>query len=227
MPAGDGRSECLRLERAQRPSLASESTLMPFRAAGTNLLVSPNRCVSERTSPSERRATGTLRERATTYRIMSAVKHRGGVAEIAIRRRLWLNGLRFRVNTALPGKPDLVFLRQRIAVFIDGDLWHGNSWRVRGLQSLEAQFPSNTEWWTHKITANIERDARVNERLAMEGWRVLRYWESTVLSDPNSVAEEIAAHVRPNRVPLVPLPPTALERKRLASVVPKRSRQAR
>ena len=140
---------------------------------------------------------------------MSAVKHRGSVAEVAIRRRLWFNGLRFRVHTTIPGKPDLVFLRQRIAVFIDGDLWHGNSWRVRGLESLAAQFPSNTAWWIHKITGNIERDAEVNQRLAAEGWRVLRYWESTVLSDPNGVAEAIAGHVQPNKQPLVQLPPTS------------------
>src|SRR4051812_46193976 len=107
---------------------------------------------------------------------MAAVRNRDSTAELAVRRRLWANGLRYRLNAKLPGRPDLVFPSQRIVVFIDGDLWHGNSWRVRGLPSLEAQFPTRTEWWTSKIRRNIERDREVDQQLSGTNWGVLRFW---------------------------------------------------
>lgn len=165
------------------------------------------------------------RDRRTTSRIMATVKNRGSTAELAVRRRLWANGLRYRLNAKLPGKPDLVFPRQRIAIFIDGDLWHGNSWRVRGLPSLEAQFPNRTEWWVSKIRRNMERDDEVTDQLSREGWTVLRFWESGVLADPNEVARSIAAHVRrPHPVAYVDLDVLPIERRRLASVKLKRRR---
>lgn len=154
---------------------------------------------------------------------MSAVRNRDSTAELAIRRRLWANGLRYRLTARLPGRPDLVFPRQRIAVFIDGDLWHGNSWRVRGLPNLEAQFPNRTEWWVSKITRNMERDRQVNEQLAAEGWTVLRYWESEALADPNDVAERIMLRVRgTEHVDFRRVETTPIERRRLGSVRSKR-----
>jgi DNA mismatch endonuclease (patch repair protein) len=150
---------------------------------------------------------------------MAAVHARGSTAELAVRRRLWANGLRYRLNAKLHGKPDLLFPGSRVAVFIDGDLWHGNSWRVRGLPSLEAQFPNRTEWWVAKITRNMERDRQVNEQLAAEGWTVLRFWESDTLADPNAVARQIAASVRGgDMIEFRCLPVTTMERRRLGSV---------
>jgi DNA mismatch endonuclease (patch repair protein) len=106
-----------------------------------------------------------------------------------------------------------------VAVFIDGDLWHGNSWRVRGLSSLEAQFPTRTEWWVSKIRRNMERDQQVNEELAAAGWTVLRFWESETLADPNTVAKRIAAQVRGHKIDdFQSLPITIVERRRLGSV---------
>lgn len=133
------------------------------------------------------------RDARTTSRIMRAVRNRNSTAELAIRRRLWANGIRYRLNVKLPGKPDLVFPGKRVAVFIDGDLWHGNSWRVRGLPSLEAQFPNRTEWWVAKIRRNMKRDCEVNERLAAAGWTVLRFWESECLGDPNKIVRFVAS----------------------------------
>lgn len=164
-------------------------------------------------------ATLMARDAAVTSRIMSAVRNRGGAAELAIRRRLWANGLRYRVRSRLHGRPDLVFPGARLAIFIDGDLWHGNSWRVRGLPSLEAQFPTRTEWWVAKIRRNMQRDLEVNALLRAAGWTVLRYWESAVLEDPNGVAREIAerVHGRP-LADFVPIETSRTERRRRGSV---------
>ena len=159
------------------------------------------------------------RDSATTSRIMRAVKNRGSTAELAVRRRLWANGVRYRLGLKLPGKPDLAFPGRRVAVFVDGDLWHGNSWRVRGLASLEAQFPTRTEWWVAKITRNMERDEEVNAQLAAAGWTVLRFWESDTLADPNAVARQIASRIRRSETTCFRcLPVSPVERRRLGSV---------
>ncbi|MCC7372358.1 MAG: very short patch repair endonuclease [Chloroflexi bacterium] len=150
---------------------------------------------------------------------MRAVRGRDSIAELAVRRRLWANGVRYRLNAKLPGRPDLAFPGRRIAVFIDGDLWHGNSWRVRGLPNLEAQFPTRTTWWVEKIRRNMERDRWVTEQLAADGWKVLRFWESDTLADPNGVARLIADRVRGNDdMQFHCLPTTVKERRRLGSV---------
>ena len=159
------------------------------------------------------------RDARTTSRIMKAVRNRNSTAEMAVRRRLWANGIRYRLNVKLPGKPDLVFPTKQIAVFIDGDLWHGNSWRVRGLPNLEAQFPNRTEWWVTKIRRNMERDREVTKQLAADGWTVVRFWESDVLSDPNHVAHVLADRlVRSPTGDFYKLPLTSIERRRRDSV---------
>lgn len=151
---------------------------------------------------------------------MRAVRNRDSTAELAVRRRLWANGIRYRLNVKLPGKPDLVFPGKRVAVFIDGDLWHGNSWRVRGLPSLEAQFPNRTDWWVAKIRRNMERDREVNGLLSAAGWTVLRFWETDVLGSPDEVIEIIVSLIAPTRSrELQEIPMTRAELRRRASVL--------
>lgn len=70
------------------------------------------------------------------------------------------------------GKPDLVVRSKRLAVFVDGDFWHGNAHRLRGLSQLEELFPTNTDWWVAKISRNVERDREVTSELESSGWRV-------------------------------------------------------
>lgn len=132
------------------------------------------------------------RDPAVTSRIMAAVRNKDTKAEVLLRSRLWAMGLRYRKNAKdLPGRPDIVFPGPRVVVFVDGDFWHGNAWRLRGLPSLAALFPTRSDWWVAKIERNVARDRRVTAMLADLGWVVLRYWESRVLSDPDGVAREI------------------------------------
>lgn len=103
-----------------------------------------------------------------------------------LRRALHKRGLRYRLHfKKLIGSPDIVFPRHRVAVFVDGDFWHGNAWRLRGMASFDEQFRfrSNPDFWRKKITRNMERDREVNERLEDVGWHVIRLWESEVLKD--------------------------------------------
>lgn len=135
----------------------------------------------------------TRRDPAITYRIMSRVRSKNTKPEMMVRRRLWRMGYRYRLHRRdLPGKPDLVFASARLAVFVDGDMWHGNAWKVRELPSLASMFPTNTDWWVSKIERNMQRDSEVAAQLEAQGWTVARFWESDILHDPDQVVRTIA-----------------------------------
>jgi DNA mismatch endonuclease, patch repair protein len=124
--------------------------------------------------------------------MMAAVHGKDTKAELALRRELHREGVRYRLHARdVLGRPDLVIRRWRLAVFVDGDFWHGNSWRLRGLRRLEDQFPNRTEAWVAKIRRNMQRDAFVTRELRHDGWRVVRVWESEVLEDPAACARRV------------------------------------
>ena len=132
------------------------------------------------------------RDAATISRIMGKVKSRDTKPELILRKALYRMGIRYRVDSKkIYGRPDVSIIKYRLAVFVDGDFWHGNAHRIRQLSRLEDLFPTNTEFWCSKILGNIERDRRVNHRLSQEGWTVIRIWASTILLDPNEAAESI------------------------------------
>lgn len=109
--------------------------------------------------------------------------------ERLLRQELWAAGYRYRKNVAaLPGHPDVVFLRARLAVFVDGDFWHGRDWESRR-QKLEGG--SNPDYWVAKIQRNMERDRETTSRLEGLGWTVIRFWESEIRSGPQEVVQKI------------------------------------
>jgi len=132
-----------------------------------------------------------LRDPKTTYKIMSSVKSKNTKPERLLGSAMWKLGLRYRKHYKLIGKPDFVFVKAKIVVFCDGDFWHGNNWRIRGLGSLEKELESYSEFWKDKILRNIERDKNVTESLRKEGWLVLRFWESEIKKTPNTCAEKV------------------------------------
>jgi DNA mismatch endonuclease (patch repair protein) len=98
-------------------------------------------------------------------------------------------GLRYRKNCGeLPGKPDLVFFRARVAVFCDGDFWHGRDWILR---KAKLEGGTNARYWIAKIASNVERDARNTAALQVAGWLVIRLWETDIRRDPTAAAELI------------------------------------
>lgn len=109
--------------------------------------------------------------------------------EKMLRRELWRMGFRYRKNVeTLPGKPDIVFLRARVAVFCDGDFWHGRNWKE--LKSKLSR-GTNAEYWLSKIESNIERDSRNTALLEADGWAVLRLWETDIKRDLQAAAEQV------------------------------------
>src|SRR2546426_692054 len=114
---------------------------------------------------------------------MRRVRSSDTTPELLFRKALWRKGLRYAIcKTELPGKPDIVLPSRRIAIFIDGDLWHGGQWERRGKLALEEQFQVTVskEYWLQKIRGNMERDARSTHTLLVSGWTVLRFWESEI-----------------------------------------------
>lgn len=115
---------------------------------------------------------------------MSRIRGKNTKPEIALRNALWSLGLRYRVHAAVPGRPDIVFRRQRVAVFVDGCFWHGCP--KHGVRPK-----TNVEFWRNKLDKNIERDKRVTASLRMDGWIVIRVWEHQVRQDVSTVVERI------------------------------------
>ena len=117
--------------------------------------------------------------------------------EVLLRSRLWRMGFRFRKNVrGLPGVPDIVFPRERVAIFCDGDFWHGRNWESR---QEKLRCGANPDYWIAKISRNMERDVAQSAALRRSGWRVLRFWESRILKSPESVARRVGDVVRRRR----------------------------
>ena len=126
-------------------------------------------------------------------RRMKAVRQKGTGIEIDLRKQLFAEGYRYRVNHAplagIRAKPDIVFTRQKLAVFIDGCFWH--------VCPLHATWTKNSaRWWREKLEGNMERDRRVNAAFEAEGWTVLRIWEHEKLANAARQVMAILARLR-------------------------------
>lgn len=104
---------------------------------------------------------------------MALIRSRDTSPELALRRALHRRGFRYRVNDKrLPGKPDLVFRKYGVVIFVHGCFWH----RHEGC-SVANKPKSNTAFWTAKFDRNVQRDAQVQDRLTQMGWDVWVVWE--------------------------------------------------
>jgi DNA mismatch endonuclease (patch repair protein) len=117
--------------------------------------------------------------------MMAAVRNKDSKAELALRKALHATGIRYRLHSRdVLGRPDIVIRKYRVAIFVDGDFWHGNAWRLRKLAALSELFPNRAGWWTAKIERNMERDREVTDGLEAGGWTVVRIWESDIALFP-------------------------------------------
>lgn len=132
-----------------------------------------------------------MRDKAVTYKIMSAVKSKNTKPELILGSAMHKLGLRYRKHYKIEGKPDFVFVSAKIVVFCDGDFWHGNNWKIRGLSSLSAELKKYNKFWRSKIIRNINRDKFVTKSLRKKGWYVLRFWESKIILQPEKIATKI------------------------------------
>jgi DNA mismatch endonuclease, patch repair protein len=111
--------------------------------------------------------------------------------ELLLRRELWRRGLRYRLHLAdLPGRPDIVFPKNRIVVFCDGDFWHGRDIDAR-VAKLAAGH--NSAYWIAKVRRNVERDREQSNWLTAVGWTVLRFWETDILRNTSETASIVVS----------------------------------
>ncbi|MFJ4988117.1 very short patch repair endonuclease [Streptomyces sp. NPDC088732] len=126
---------------------------------------------------------------------MSRQTSRDTAQELAVRRILHGNGLRYRVHVPVPGMPrrtvDIVFGKLKIAVFLDGCFWHGCPQHATSPRS-------NAEWWRAKLDKNMARDRETTAHMSAAGWTVLRFWEHET---PGDVAHRVADAVAAERAP--------------------------
>ena len=127
--------------------------------------------------------------KAKRSQVMAAIKSKGNkdteLKLIAIFRESGIAG--WRRYQKLPGKPDFVFRREKLALFVDGCFWHGCRWHCRMPQSDRA-------YWRRKISGNSARDRRTTRLLRSKGWRVLRIW-GHALASPKAVAARVTSEL--------------------------------
>ncbi len=109
-------------------------------------------------------------------KLMGKIRNKNTKPEITLRKAMWHKGIRYRLNVkALPGKPDIVISSKKIAIFVDGEFWHGYDWLNK-----RDKIKANRDYWIPKIERNIQRDKKNNIDLQNLGYTVMRFWEQEI-----------------------------------------------
>ena len=123
---------------------------------------------------------------------MRHIKSKDTSIEVKLRKELWSRGYRYRKNVSnLPGKPDIVLTKYKIAIYCDSEFFHGKDWEVL---KPRLEKSNNADYWVKKISRNMERDNEINKKLLFMGWTVIRFWGKDILKnidDCISVIEDV------------------------------------
>ncbi len=120
---------------------------------------------------------------------MQRIKGKNTSIEVRICKALWQKGYHYRKNyKELPGSPDIVLTKYKIAIFCDGEFFHGKDW-----DKLKARLEKGEkgEYWIKKITRNMERDEEINKQLMFKGWTVLRFWGDEIKKNTDECVKAI------------------------------------
>jgi DNA mismatch endonuclease (patch repair protein) len=119
------------------------------------------------------------------HKAMVGNRNRDTKIEIIFRKALWNKGIRYRKNYKLLNyHPDVVITKYKIAIFCDGDFWHGKNYHKKKIYT-------NEEYWDNKIKRNIERDLECVIALRDLGWHVFRFWESDIKKNVDECVQKI------------------------------------
>ena len=109
---------------------------------------------------------------------MQHIRGKDTTIEVILRKALWARGSRYRKNyKGIPGSPDIVLTKYKIAIFCDGEFFHGKDWEVL---KPRLEKSNTSEFWIKKISRNLERDDEINKKLLFMGWTVIRFWGSEI-----------------------------------------------
>ncbi|MCI9675815.1 MAG: very short patch repair endonuclease [Lachnospiraceae bacterium] len=129
---------------------------------------------------------------------MQHIKSKDTSIEIKFRKALWQKGYRYRKNyKGLPGKPDIVLTKEKIAIFCDSEFFHGKDWEVL---KPRLEKTNNGEYWQKKISRNMEHDDEVNKQLLFLGWTVIRFWGEDILKRTDECIHVIEETIFDNKL---------------------------
>ncbi len=120
---------------------------------------------------------------------MQHIKGKNTSIEVRLCKALWQKGYHYRKNyKKLPGSPDIVLTKYKIAIFCDGEFFHGKDW-----DKLKARLEKGEKggYWIKKITRNMERDEDINKQLMFKGWTVLRFWGDEIKKNTDECVKAI------------------------------------
>ena len=124
---------------------------------------------------------------------MQHIRSNNTKIEIILRKALWHKGYRYRINyKKLPGKPDIVLPKYKIAIFCDGEFFHGKDWEVL---KPRLEKGDNGSFWISKISRNRERDDEINKKLLFMGWTVIRFWGNDIKKNTDECIKVIEENI--------------------------------
>ncbi|KGE13513.1 very short patch repair endonuclease [Sphingobacterium deserti] len=129
-------------------------------------------------------------------RMMAGIKGKNSKPEIMLRKALWAKNIRFRLHDkSLPGRPDILIKKYKLAIFVDGEFWHGFDWKHN-----KDRIKTNRLFWIPKIERNMQKDERVNRVLRDMGYTVFRFWSQDVLKRLPVVVNQIELFLETRRL---------------------------
>ena len=132
---------------------------------------------------------------------MQHIRSKDSVIEKKLRKALWDRGYRYRKNYKdLPGKPDIVLTKYKIAIFCDGEFFHGKDWEIL---KPRLEKSNNSEFWKRKIKRNMERDEEVNKQLLFLCWTVIRFWGKDIMKNTEECIRVVEEAIFDNKISML------------------------
>lgn len=132
---------------------------------------------------------------------MQHIRSKDSVIEKKLRKALWDRGYRYRKNYKdLPGKPDIVLTKYKIAIFCDGEFFHGKDWKIL---KPRLEKSNNSEFWKRKIKRNMERDEEVNKQLLFLGWTVIRFLGKDIMKNTEECIRVVEEAIFDNKISML------------------------
>ena len=129
------------------------------------------------------------RNSVTVSNNMRKIHSKDTSIELLLRKALWHKGYRYRKNyKALPGSPDIVLTKYKIAIFCDSEFFHGKDWQILKLRLEKGK---NPDFWIKKIERNRNRDYENDKKLLFLGYTVLHFWGQDILKHTNECLQAI------------------------------------
>lgn len=123
------------------------------------------------------------------HKNMKNIRSKNTKIERILRKALWERGIRYRKNySKLPGKPDIVLIKYKIAIFCDSEFFHGKNWEAQKIRLAKG---NNGEFWINKISKNIIHDEEINKKLWLMGWTVIRFWGEEIKKNTDECIKTI------------------------------------